>query len=66
LTQHLYSTGILSGREQVQELLSANLQGDSIGILGSGPYHLAPQRMTLSPAELAQKITTPDALHIHY
>ena len=66
LAQHLYSTGILSGQEQVQELLSANLQGDSIGILGSGPYHLTPQRMTLSPAELAQKIISPDALYIHY
>ena len=66
LAQHLYSNGILSTQEQVQKLLSANLQGDSIGILGSGPYHLAPQRMTLSPAELAQKIISPDALYIHY
>lgn len=65
LTQRLYSIGLLNS-EQVLTLLSSDFQGETIRILGSGPYHLTPQHMTFSPAELAQQITTPDALHIHY
>ena len=66
LTQHLFHQKLLTSGKQVMEYLSSGTKEDNITFFGSGPYDLAPKKISCSISELATKITTPGAIHINY
>lgn len=66
LAQRLHDEGIISEKYQVEEVLSVGNPDHIIKILGSEEYDLLPKEKTMSCEELAEKITTPNAIHINY
>lgn len=66
LVQRMYDEGIISERHQVEELLSSGMAGDKIRLLGSEEYDLEPKEKTMTIMELADKIVTPNKIHINY
>ena len=67
LIQHLYSGKLITTQSQIEELLSAgNAANSLIKIYASGRYDLSPKELTLTASELAQKIVSPEAIHIYY
>lgn len=66
LAQRLYEETIISGKSQVEEMLSVGAAGATLKILGSEEYDLEPKEKTMTCSELAEKIITPNAIHINY
>ncbi len=66
ITQRLYEEEIISSKDQVEEILSIGMVGNIIKILGSEEYDLEMKEKTMTCCELAEKIVTPNAIHINY
>ncbi len=66
LTQRLYEKGIITNKSQVEEILSGGASDDMIKVLASEEYDLEPKEKTMTYQELAEKIVTPNAIHINY
>ena len=66
LAQRLFEEKFVVRKEQVEEILSAGTGNFMIKILGSEKYDLEPKEKTMACGELAEKIVTPNAIHINY
>jgi hypothetical protein len=66
LAQRLCDEQILTDKEQIEEFLSIGTNGDNIRLLGSEEYDLEPKEKVMCCSVLAEKILTPNAIHINY
>lgn len=66
LAQRLYEESIISGKNQVEEILALGLADDTIKVIGSEEYDLDMKEKVMTCSELADKIMTPNGIHINF
>lgn len=66
LTQILYEEKIIDKRSQVEELLSLGMTNGIIKVIGSEKYDLDIKEKTMTYSQLAEKIMSPNEIHINF
>lgn len=66
LAQRLYEEGLVTDETQVEKILSLVSSDGKIKVLGSEKYDLDIKQKVMSIRELAQKIVSPNAIHINF
>ena len=66
LAQKIYITGLITTKNEVEEMISSVNTGGMVTIVASEEYDLEPQEKTMSYSELTIRIMTPNAIHIYY
>ena len=64
--QRLCEEQILIHKKQIEEFLSVGVNSEMIRLLGSEEYDLEPKEKTMCCSALAEKIITPNTIHINY
>ncbi|MBO5069337.1 MAG: hypothetical protein J6C37_03120 [Roseburia sp.] len=66
LVQHMYVEKILTEKQQIEEMLRGGNNSGNIIVWGTELYDIKNREISISCSELAEKIATPNGIHIVY
>lgn len=66
LVQHMYAENLMTQVQDIEAMLCEGNGGSRLVILGTDVYDIKNREISIECSELAQKITTPNSIHIVY